>query len=67
MTGTVQTSQDPNLATSVDKERHLASIGWAMSHHPTREAYRRCTGEDVGPALDRYRAWLDENITGGEI
>jgi hypothetical protein len=35
-----------------------------MSHQPTREAYRRCTGEDVGPTLDRYQAWLEENIIG---
>lgn len=47
-----------------ERERQLASMGWAMCHQPTREAYRRCTGEDVGPALDRYQAWLEENIIG---
>lgn len=51
------------IAASAD-ESHLASIGWAVTHARTREAYRRCTGEDVGPVLDRYQAWLAENIIG---
>ncbi|WP_226951419.1 hypothetical protein [Rhizobium terrae] len=54
----------PLIATSTDEERRLASVEWAMSHQPTREAYRLCTGEDVGPTLDRYLAWLEENIIG---
>ena len=41
-----------------------AAIGWAFLHSPTREAYRRSTGEDIAPALDRYREWLEENIVG---
>lgn len=45
--------------------RQFEIIGWAMLHAPTREAYRRSTGEDVGPALDRYQVWLAENIVGG--
>lgn len=47
--------------------QRLASIGWAMSHAATRDAYTRCTGEDVGPILDRYQAWLDENIIGDAV
>lgn len=39
-------------------------LGWAVLHHPTREAYRRSTGEDISPALDRYREWLEENLIG---
>lgn len=54
----------PLIATAAGGESRLASVGWAMFHQATREAYRRCTGEDVGPALDRYRAWLEENIIG---
>lgn len=38
--------------------------GWAFVHGPTREAYRRSTGEDVGPAIDRYREWVEENLVG---
>ncbi|CVI14821.1 hypothetical protein AGR1A_Cc20099 [Agrobacterium fabacearum CFBP 5771] len=38
---------------------------WAIHDHPTREAYRKCTGEDAGPVLDRYVAWAQENIIGG--
>ncbi|OQP86027.1 hypothetical protein BTR14_13165 [Rhizobium rhizosphaerae] len=41
-----------------------AALGWAMTHQPTRQAYRRCTGEDAGPTLDRYREWVEENLTG---
>lgn len=49
---------------SAMKERRLASIGWAISHAATREAYRRCTGEDIAPALERYQQWLEENLFG---
>ncbi len=52
------------LIVAAPDEQRLATIGWAMAHQPTRDAYRRCTGEDMGPALDRYRAWLEENIIG---
>lgn len=38
------------------------ALVWALSHQPTREAYRKCTGEDAGPVLDRYVAWARENI-----
>ncbi|MDW9370052.1 hypothetical protein GOB34_20550 [Sinorhizobium meliloti] len=41
-----------------------AALAWAISHEPTREAYRRSTGESIGPALDRYVAWLRENLIG---
>ncbi|WCJ61887.1 hypothetical protein [Agrobacterium tumefaciens] len=37
---------------------------WAIHDRPTREAYRKCTGEDAGPVLDRYVAWAQENIIG---
>lgn len=37
---------------------------WAIQDRPTREAYRKCTGEDAGPVLDRYVAWAQENIIG---
>ncbi|MDX0760000.1 hypothetical protein GOD62_29385 [Sinorhizobium medicae] len=42
-----------------------SALAWAISHEPTRDAYRRSTGESIGPALDRYVAWLRENIIGG--
>jgi hypothetical protein len=45
-------------------ESHQAAIGWAVLHHPTREAFRRATGEDISPVLDRYRCWLEENVIG---
>ncbi|MBX5175314.1 hypothetical protein HJB77_03255 [Rhizobium lentis] len=45
-------------------EQHLAALGWAIQHAPTREAFRRSTGEDIGPALDRFRQWLEENLIG---
>ncbi|MEZ0002053.1 hypothetical protein [Sinorhizobium fredii] len=45
-------------------EEHRAALGWAIQHAPTREAYRRSTGEDIAPALDRYREWLEENFIG---
>ncbi len=45
-------------------ESHRAALGWAVSHKPTMEAYRRSTGEDIAPALDRYRAWVEENVIG---
>ncbi|MEY9780346.1 hypothetical protein [Sinorhizobium fredii] len=45
-------------------EQHHAVLGWAIQHAPTREAYRRSTGEDISPAIDRYREWLEENIIG---
>ncbi|MDX0849372.1 hypothetical protein GOD74_13240 [Sinorhizobium medicae] len=41
-----------------------SALAWAITHEPTREAYRLSTGEDVGPSLDRYIAWLEENILG---
>ena len=43
---------------------HLEALGWAFTHGPTQEAYRRSTGEDIAPALARYRQWLEENIIG---
>ncbi|MEY9168256.1 hypothetical protein ABIE78_006375 [Sinorhizobium fredii] len=45
-------------------DKHLAALGWAIIHNSTREAFRRSTGEDIAPALDRYRQWLEQNITG---
>ncbi len=45
-------------------EEHRAALGWAVTHKPTMEAYRRSTGEDIAPALDRYRAWVEENVIG---
>ncbi|MGX1256622.1 hypothetical protein [Sinorhizobium fredii] len=45
-------------------EQHCAALGWAFLHEPTREAFRRSTGEDVAPALDRYREWVEENFIG---
>lgn len=40
---------------------------WAIYDRPTREAYRKCTGEDAGLVLDRYVAWAQENIIGDAI
>ncbi|MEY9198334.1 hypothetical protein ABIA16_003450 [Sinorhizobium fredii] len=45
-------------------EDHRAALGWALTHEPTRRAYARCTGEDIAPALDRYRQWVEENLVG---
>lgn len=45
-------------------EQHLAALGWAIQHAATREAYKRSTGEDISPALDRYRRWVEENFIG---
>lgn len=45
-------------------DSHHAALGWAFSHKATMEAYRRSTGEDIAPALDRYQAWVEENIVG---
>lgn len=45
-------------------EHHCVALGWAIQHDPTREAYRRSTGEDIAPALDRYREWLEQNLVG---
>lgn len=42
----------------------LDILGWAVTDKPTQEAYRKCTGEDAAPALDRYVAWARENIIG---
>ena len=44
--------------------RTLDILGWAVTDKPTQEAYRKCTGEDAGPVLDRYVAWARENIIG---
>lgn len=44
-----------------------AALAWAVTHAPTREAYRRSTGENIGPALDRYVDWLRENIIGPAV
>lgn len=46
------------------EESHKAALGWAITHEPTRQAYTRCTGEDAGPALDRYREWIEANLIG---
>lgn len=60
MTAAIPTDQDalPPLV------EYLATLGWAVTHAPTIEAYRRSTGEDIAPALDRYREWLEENVIG---
>lgn len=47
-----------------NKLSDLEALGWAFTHTPTQEAYRRSTGEDIAPALVRYRQWLEENIIG---
>lgn len=46
--------------------QQLQAIGWAVTHAPTREAYRRCTGEDAGPILDRYLHWCRDNLIGDD-
>ena len=45
----------------------LDLLGWAMTHEPTREAYRRSTDEDIAPTLDRYREWVEENVIGRAV
>ncbi|GEC30523.1 hypothetical protein N181_09780 [Sinorhizobium fredii USDA 205] len=45
-------------------EQHCATLGWAFLHKPTREAFRRSTGENIAPALERYREWVEENLVG---
>lgn len=47
-------------------DKHAAALGWALQHEPTRRAYRLSTGEDVAPIIDRYLAWLCENLIGSE-
>lgn len=44
--------------------RALDILGWAVADKATQEAYRKCTGEDAGPVLERYVAWAQENIIG---
>lgn len=51
-------------ADPTEHTRHLEALGWAFTDPPTREAYRRCTGEDIAPTLDRYREWAEENLIG---
>ncbi|MGO4439617.1 hypothetical protein [Rhizobium sp. RAF56] len=50
----------------IDQMRHLETLGWAFTHAEARDAYRRATGEDITPSLDRYRGWLEENLLGGD-
>jgi len=61
MTATARPAQDvrPELDIS-----HLEALGWAFTHAPTQEAYRRSTGEDAAAVLDRYREWVEENVVG---
>lgn len=40
------------------------ALAWALTDKATQDAYRRSTGEDIAPALIRYRKWLEENIIG---
>lgn len=47
--------------------RALDILGWAVADKPTQEAYRKCTGENAGPVLDRYVAWARENIIGDAV
>ncbi|RSC36411.1 hypothetical protein EGT36_03260 [Agrobacterium sp. FDAARGOS_525] len=47
--------------------RTLDILGWAVTDKQTQEAYRKCTGEDAGPVLDRYVSWARENIIGGAV
>jgi hypothetical protein len=54
-----------NVADLIDQTRHLEALGWAFTHAETREAYRRATGEDITPSLDRYRRWLEQSLLGG--
>jgi hypothetical protein len=57
-------ARKPLTAAAPVDERRFAAIGWAVTHAPTREAFRRCTGVDAGPVLDRFNAWLAENVIG---
>lgn len=41
-----------------------SALAWGITNEPTRQAYARCTGENISPILDRYLAWLRENIIG---
>lgn len=43
---------------------HMEALGWAFTHAPTQEAYRRSTGEDAALVLERYRQWVEENVVG---
>lgn len=61
--GVSKTGDAPTLI-SEQTHHHLKALVWAFTHTPTQEAYRRSTGEDIAPALNRYRQWLEENITG---
>ncbi|MBB5041883.1 hypothetical protein HNQ66_001266 [Shinella fusca] len=50
--------------TLVRSAAHMEALGWAFTHTPTQEAYRRSTGEDAAPVLERYRQWVKENVIG---
>lgn len=49
---------------SQQAESYQSVLGWAFVHVPTRQAFMRCTGEDISPALDRYRTWVEEDLAG---
>lgn len=55
---------DPNPEEGYPLPVNADALLWAISDRPTREAYRKCTGEDASPVLDRYVAWAQENIIG---
>lgn len=57
---------NPLIADGSPVVDRLALLGWSVTHEPSREAYRRCTGDDAGPALDRYREWVEANLIGSE-
>lgn len=63
MTGTAQTV---HTAAADESTQHMEALGWAFTHPPTQEAYRRSTGEDAAPVLERYRRWIEENLIGIE-
>jgi hypothetical protein len=60
----IPSPQTPANEQPTHKLASLKALGWAVTHDPTQEAYRRSTGEDIAPALARYRQWLEENIIG---
>lgn len=66
---TTQVARMPIIADEapVTDYRTLDILGWAVTDKPTQEAYRKCTGEDAGPVLDRYVAWARENIIGDAV
>lgn len=43
---------------------HQEALLWCLTDTKTHEAYYRSSGEDIGPALARFRLWCEDNLIG---